>query len=171
MRAVFFCVQTRSYSSSCLSFTTLFEEMGSYPMNRVSFTIRTEKAMKKVLVALLLLVPTLTWAEKPAANPADYTVSVHVQSSRLITQCGMVSGGSNLCFQGQQFQVLIDGKKFELQGNFGFGKKAPKLLRVGDYKAKVVKEDTSLAYEYSRTYEFLFPDGKTAQYLVTYETE
>jgi hypothetical protein len=127
--------------------------------------------MKKFLVALLLLVPALTWAEKPAPNPADYTVSVHVQTSRLITQCDMVTGGSNICEQGQQLQVLIDGKRIELEGNFGFGKKAPKLLRVGDYKAKVVKEDTSLAYEYSRTYEIVFPDGKTAQYLVVYETE
>jgi len=127
--------------------------------------------MKKVLVALLLFVPALTWAEKPTPNLADYAVGVHVQSSRLITQCGMVTGGSNLCYQGQQLEVLIDGKRLELQGGFGIGKSAPKLLRVGDYKAKVVNEDTSLTYEYSRTYEFIFPDGKTAQYLVVYETE
>jgi len=127
--------------------------------------------MKKVLVALLLLVPALAWADKPAPNPADYTINVHVQSSRLITQCSDVTGGSSVCYQGQQLEVLIDGKKLELQGAFARGKSAPGVMRVGEYKAKVVKEDTSRAYEYTRTYEFIFPDGKTLQYEVIGETE
>ena len=34
-----------------------------------------EEAMKNILVAILLMVPTLAWAEKkPAPNPADYTI-------------------------------------------------------------------------------------------------
>jgi hypothetical protein len=115
----------------------------------------------------LLLAPALAWAEKPAPNPADYTIAVHVQFSRLTLNCGDVTNGSSICRWMQHLTVLIDGKKYELDGAI----KSVDLLRVGDYKAKVLKEETKRAYEYSRTYEFLFPDGSTRDYYVAGESE
>lgn len=49
--------------------------------------------------------------------------------------------------------------------------RAPKLLRVGDYKARIAKDDTASAYEYLRDYELLFADGKTRLYNVVSESE
>jgi hypothetical protein len=45
------------------------------------------------------------------------------------------------------------------------------LLRVGDYKAKVEKDNTQRTYEYERVYEFLFADGSTRRYWVVGEDE
>jgi hypothetical protein len=45
------------------------------------------------------------------------------------------------------------------------------LLRIGDYKAKILKDETSRPYEYERTYEFHFADGKTRRYVVVGEFE
>ncbi len=48
--------------------------------------------MKKVLIALLMLAPMLSWAAAPKPNPADYTVTVHVQSSFLTDECMFFAG-------------------------------------------------------------------------------
>jgi len=122
--------------------------------------------MKNLLLAFLFLIPSLAVAEKAKPNPADYTVAVHVQSSRLVLFCGDVTGGSSVCNWQQHLNVIIDGKKLEIQPG-----STKNLLRVGDYKAKIVKDDTPNPYEYQRVYEILFPDGQTRQYLVVAETE
>jgi hypothetical protein len=119
--------------------------------------------MKKVLIALLLLMPALVWAEKPAPNPADYTITVHVQSSKL--QCSPYTTCPEL--PRQLLSVLSEGKKYQLQSS---GVQF-ELLRVGDYKAKISFDETKLPYEYMRVYEFLFPDGKTRKFAVVGEEE
>jgi hypothetical protein len=126
--------------------------------------------MKKASFAILFLSSALSCAaparaEKPKPNPADYTIAVHVQSSRIIDVCSDV-GGSSVCGWEQQLSVTIDGKKYDLQSGF-----AKDLLRAGDYKAKIAKDETQHAYEYMRTYQFLFPDGQTRQYAVVSESE
>jgi hypothetical protein len=118
--------------------------------------------MKKIIFVIFLILPVLALADKPKTIPADYTVAVHVRASRLLEFCG----GSGGCYYEQDLSVTIDGKKYELQSGF-----KGELLRVGDYKAKIAKDETQHAYEYSRTYEFLFPDGQTRQYSVVGETE
>lgn len=117
--------------------------------------------MKKVLFALLLLVPTLALAVKPAPNPADYTVAVHVRSSRLTSELDPTAGFPRT----QHLVVVIDAKTYELLAEHS----NDKLLRVGDYKAKIVVDEETQGYEYHRIYEFLFPDGKTLQFLVVGE--
>ena len=67
----------------------------------------------------------------------------------------------------QRLTVLVDGKKYELLDTHW----RPDLLRVGDYKAKILKDETVRSYEYQRTYEFLMPDGETRQYAVVAEME
>ena len=117
--------------------------------------------MKKVLFAILLMAPMAAWATKPTPGPADFTITVHVQSSEIIVDC---SGGG--CSNAQQLSVVIDGKKYELLSNsVGY------VLRVGDYKARIVKDESARAYEYLRTYQFQFADGKTRQYTVVGESE
>lgn len=125
--------------------------------------------MKKALIALLLASAAAVSAEKPKPNPSDYTMDVHVQSSRLVNSCTDVNGGSNLCYWFQSLNVTIGGKKYELFGN-SMGKNIY-LLRPGDYKAKIVKEDTSRSYGYQRTYQLLLSGEQTADYLVVGESE
>ena len=122
--------------------------------------------MKKAILAILLLTSALAGAEKPKPNPADYTIAVHVQSSRMVVAFSDVTVGISVCRVQQQLNVTIDGKKFELQSGT-----ASDLLRVGDYKAKISKDETQHAYEYMRIYEFLFPDGQTRQFTVMGESE
>jgi hypothetical protein len=116
--------------------------------------------MKDTFFVILLSVSALAWAAKPAPDPAQYPVTVHVQSSRLIN---MISGKDAPLFQ--RLKVLIDGKKYELEAGGAL------LLRVGDYKARVEKDNTQRAYEYQRAYEFLFADGSTRRYWVVCEEE
>jgi len=116
--------------------------------------------MRNALFVILLLAPALAWAAKPGPSPADYPITVHVQSSRLINT---FSGKDAPMFQ--HLTVLIDGKKYELEAGGG------SLLRVGDYKAKVEKDNTQRTYEYERIYEFLFGDGSTRRYWVVGEEE
>lgn len=118
----------------------------------------------KFLFAILLFTPALAWAGSP--NTAEYTIDVHMQSSRLILRCEPM-GFSPYCQHMQYIVAIIDGKKVELDSTL----RTSALLKIGYYKARIVKDDPPGAYEYQREYEFLFPDGKTRQYLVVGEGE
>jgi hypothetical protein len=112
--------------------------------------------MKNILLAVLLLVPALAWAQKPAPSPAAYTITVHVQSSRLEFPSHV-----------QRLTVVIEGKKYELQGTGA----TFDVFRPGDYKAKIARDDSKQAYEYRRTYEFQLVDGTARKYDVVGEAE
>jgi hypothetical protein len=122
--------------------------------------------MKKFLFAMILLIPALAWAK---SNPGDYTIVVHVQSSQMTSLCNDTLGHP-YCWMRDRLAVLIDGKKYTLDS-----KDLPDaLLRTGDYKARIVADDTSIslaAYDTSCVYEFLFPDGKTRKYILVGESE
>jgi len=116
--------------------------------------------MKYAFLAVILAITTTTFAfsEKPR-DSADYTVDVHVQSSRIITVCDQG------CTTEQHLIVLIGTKKFDLK-ELGY---QMNLIRVGNYKAKIVKDETPAPYEYRRVYEILFPDGKVSSFEVVGE--
>ena len=61
--------------------------------------------------------------------------------------------------------VVIDGKTFELS-EFVV---PSQLMRVGDYKARILNDLVLSPYRYSRSYEFLFPDGKKSKFVVVGE--
>jgi len=106
---------------------------------------RRGSPMKRITFAVLLLCSAIAFAQ--SSNPADYTITVHVTASRIsrpINQAGQA---------GQQIQVVIGGKKYELQGL------SDGVLALGDYKAKL-KEIHRNSYDIYKTYEFLMPDGK-----------
>lgn len=109
--------------------------------------------MKKLATVVVLLCSALAWAANNA-SPAEYKLNVHVSSSRL------TEGGR------PWLNVVIDGKKYELQG---VGTDA--VLVPGDYKARLVKDEHKTAYDSYQIYEFLLPDMKTRQYHLVGMTE
>ncbi|MGA2834209.1 MAG: hypothetical protein ABSE55_14160 [Terracidiphilus sp.] len=114
--------------------------------------------MKRALIAILLMAPALACAEKkPLPDAANYTVTVHVQSSHVIYTMGNLA---------QHLDVVIDGKNYELEVL-----PATQVLPAGDYKARISKDKISTTHEYSRVYEFLFADGTTRRYNVVGESE
>jgi len=45
------------------------------------------------------------------------------------------------------------------------------LLSLGDYRAKIVRDDHRVTYESYKMYEFLFSDQKTRRFIVVGQTE
>jgi hypothetical protein len=112
------------------------------------------------LFALLFLSSALLWAGT-GTNPADYTVNVHVGASR------MVHYEEKSVAYSQVLNIVIDGKKYELE-SYGA---VNALLAVGDYKAKLVRNDRHGTYDSFRVSEFLFPDQKTRKFIVVGQAE
>jgi hypothetical protein len=106
--------------------------------------------MNGALLVVLLLLGTLAPA---AQTPDQYPINVHVTSSYQLP-CG------------QGLDVVIHAKKYQLCGVPRGG-----LLALGDYKAKLTKDEHQTAYESSQEYEFLFPDNKTRKFGVVGQSE
>jgi hypothetical protein len=113
--------------------------------------------MKKIAVATVLLASALSWAGTDP-NPAEYSINVHVSSSRMVIE------EHNLT---QKLSVVIDGKKYELKESGHVNA----LLALGDYKAKLFADQHRTAYDSFQTYEFLFPDKKTRKFDVVGQIE
>jgi hypothetical protein len=119
---------------------------------------------KLIAVVMFVFLTSPIWAEP---NPSDYTLKVHVISSRLELH---LSGGTPS--DSEVLRVLIDGKEYDLDAlpikiSFGsFGVIVPR-----DYKAKIVDEKDKSSYLFTRTYEFLFPDQTTMKFRVIGQTE
>jgi hypothetical protein len=113
--------------------------------------------MRKMALAVLLSLSAFAWAGT-IPNPADYTINVHVSASRMVPESGV---------RFQRLSVVIDGRKYELESD-----SVPNmLLALGDYKAKLVKDEHKLTYDSYQIYEFLFPDQKTRKFIVVGQTE
>jgi hypothetical protein len=88
------------------------------------------------------------------SDQSDYAVTIHVTSSSLDRNFQVLS-------------VVIAGKNYSL-----ISENAPGLLlALGDYKAKLVRDEHKTAYESHQTYEFSFPDKKTKRYDVNGQSE
>jgi hypothetical protein len=120
--------------------------------------------MTKTILALSLLFCLPLFAQSPDAG---YNLNIHVSESRIGTDCGVSSGNSS-CKSVQQLAALIDGAKYELEGETYFPKG---IVALGDYKAKLVKDQQKPTHEFNRTYELMFPDGSTRKFRVTGQVE
>jgi hypothetical protein len=115
----------------------------------------------RIIVFITLLMLSLPGWAGTATNPADYTVDVHVSTSRMVLEGNSIAHHQNLT-------AVIEGKKYELESI-----DAPnRLLLLGDYKAKVLRDErTKAKYDSWQVYEFIFSDNKTRQFLVVGQTE
>jgi hypothetical protein len=131
--------------------------------------------MKRLLlvVAIVLVISAgvaAAWAS-PAPDSSSFTVNVHVSKSLL-----EIVPENKLNALGQRLDVTIDGRHLVLEGNQIVGKRKiiggeVWLLPVGDYKARIKKEDTSPSGVYWRQYEILLKDGSTWDCYVFGESE
>jgi hypothetical protein len=120
--------------------------------------------MKKIAPFVLLLLSTFSWA---ALNPDEYSINVHVSSSHWVMGPAALGPGYF-----QRLNVVIGGKKYELEATDKlYNTRIVQVLAPGDYKAKLVQDEHKNAYEFSQTYEFLFPDNKTRKFIVMGQTE
>ncbi len=121
--------------------------------------------MKKAALLIPLLLATFSWA---APNPNEYSINVHVSSSRWVMAPTLLGPEAH-----QVLDVIIDGKKYELEASTTRAnlEAGVTLLALGDYKAKIVQDQHKTAYESSQAYEFLLPDKKTRKFIVVGQTE
>ncbi len=124
--------------------------------------------MRKIALCVLLLTAfSFSWA---GPNTDEYSINVHVSSSRWVMEPAMLIGPQPV----QRLSVLIDGKKYELEApatlraNLQAG---VTLLALGDYKARLVQDVHKTAYESSQAYEFQFSDKKTRKFMVVSQSE
>ena len=110
--------------------------------------------MRRAALFVLLLLATSAIC---APKPDEYSINIHVHASYFLDGNGVVS---------QMLDVTIDGKKYELVGTQNGA-----LLALGDFKAKLIKDDHWTAYESDQVYEFLFPDKKARKFSVVGQTE
>jgi len=114
----------------------------------------------KAMFVVIVCVSAFAWAgTKP--DSADYTTNVHVSGSRLTTR-------SNDSFpRVQTLDATINGKKFELESDVPVNS----LLDLGDYKARLIRDEHPNAYDSRQVYEILFPDQKTGRFWVVGQME
>lgn len=86
-------------------------------------------------------------------DASTFNLDAHVTASSL----GGLAGPYD-----QRLKAVIGGKTYDLGGRSN----SYALLKPGDYKAKQLKDASKNSYETAQWYEFLFPDGKTRQYMV-----
>jgi len=110
--------------------------------------------MRKVVLSVLLL-GALSWG---AADQDQYSINVHVVSSHWGKWPGSAAA--------QRLNIIVDGKKYELEAPASPNPWDMTLLAPGDYKAKLVRDVHKTSYESSQAYEFLFPDKKTIKFIV-----
>jgi hypothetical protein len=130
------------------------------------------------LVPCILLWTTVSFASK-RPTPVDYTVNVHVSSSRTTWLCSE-RGVTPDCRPILVLNATIDGVKSELQGGIEPNSKAAKFdtddgfLALGDYKAMLVPSKLKRAdvpYFVMKIYELLMPDGRLANFQVAGQSE
>jgi hypothetical protein len=118
--------------------------------------------MKKLALALLLLLPTTAFAASTKPNPADFTITVHVISSASGTGSNQIGP-----YTTQVLETTIDSQPVELTSYYIGG-----VLALGDYKARLsttvqAPKKYTNTYDIYRGYDLLMPDGTTRSYAVT----
>ena len=120
--------------------------------------------MKKWFVVAVLLISSfgVLRAQKQrysqsskSAEALQYPLLVHVAHARLMGQPVSVL----------HLDVVIDGKTVELEAG------ATSLLHIGEYQARLLKDDEGKSGWFSKSYELLFTDGTKVVFSEVAESE
>lgn len=111
----------------------------------------------RVQFLLIFFYSSLAWA-----GSKDYNVNIHVTATHMLREHGDSASR-------QELDVIIEGKKLQLESET-----IPNaLLSLGDYKAKLVKNDhwRGASYDSYQVYEVLLPDKNTRRFIVVGQSE
>ena len=124
---------------------------------------RTEGSVRKIVGTLVFIVALLCGqskaAEKWKPNPADYTVKVHVSTSRYEREV------YNALYQ--ILEVMIDGRHYDLYGPTSSARaylSGNGLLNPGDYMAMLITDVHKTPFESLQMYEVLLPDNTVRRF-------
>ena len=118
---------------------------------------------KFVAVLFFLLCSTsLLYAQKMQneqntvkTDTANQTITAHISASHLQTECF-----NNVCSWKLYADVILNGKKIELEGSAIITTNNYSLIKPGDYQIRLTKDihntDRTL---FSQAYDLLMPDG------------
>ena len=98
------------------------------------------------IAPFVLLLSALCWAQ---SNTGEYPINVHVTSSQWVVVPTTIGPQA-----AQKLNVIIDGKKYELEAE---AKGRVALLSLGDYKAKLIEDVRKNPYESTQSYSCNFP--------------
>lgn len=117
--------------------------------------------MKKLALAFLLLLPTTLLAASSKPNPADFTITVHVVSSRW--DCAAPGGCSQI------LEATTDAQPVELTHS---SNTVGGVLAAGNYPARLstsvrTPKGDDNAYDIYRAYDLLMPDRTVRTFTVT----
>lgn len=112
--------------------------------------------MKRLLVVLMLLCPVAVMGQTKAVK--DFPLTVHVLGSRWLILPVVIGGGAS---DVMQINVHISGKRYLL---IAAPKRHEGLLKVGDYKARLILDKQNPPYEIAQIYLLRFADGKTQKF-------
>ena len=121
--------------------------------------------MKKLtmpfLFSFVVFLSTMV-AAATRTNTSDFTINVHVSSSG-----SMMIPSIPVPVVLQVLKVVIMGKHYELSSDGPGGG----LIAIGDYKAKLVKDEHYPTGETLKAYELALPNGTVRKFDVTEESE
>lgn len=121
--------------------------------------------MKTTVLCAALLFAAAGFAQQP--DPA-YPITIHVVSSKLVTQ----PAGSKTTETDEWLKVVINGKKFELEGDpLRVTLTRDGVIVPGDYSAALTDNHAKGTYLIHQEYEIKFPDGSTKKFTVVGESE
>jgi hypothetical protein len=113
--------------------------------------------MNKLALVFLLLSSCALGTD---AKSAQSLVNIHVSATRMVPG-GPVSGMFQL------LTVTIEGRKYEIESIASVNA----LLALGDYKAKLVKDEHPITSDSWQVYEIQLPGGKTRKFVIVGESE
>lgn len=124
---------------------------------------------KSTLLPVAVLLFSLTTAIH-AQKVEDYPLTAHVSRTGIILLPAGEGNAPYTCVE-----ATIEGRKLTLASNSFAATRSLRsksiAMKIGDYKAKILKDEPINAAQYTREYEFLLPDGKKLEFEVIGESE
>ncbi len=101
----------------------------------------------------------------------DYPIKMHVYAVYIRSYCqsSPLDRYGESCVDTYYAEVIANGKKFELRGDWGIHQDPlhPLTLPIGDYRARSEKDDSSYVGNLGDRYDLVLPDNRVLRCTVT----
>ncbi len=122
---------------------------------------------KPILLSIAILLFSLPTAVE-AQKTDDYPLTIQVnRTETVLLKLWYPNDNPYL-----RLEVVVEGRKLVLASeSIAFSNSTPISMKTGDYKARIVKEASINAAQYSRSYELLLSEGKKLRFDVIGESK